>query len=74
VGLRYSPGGAFKYGLNHFKNSNRFKNIQIFSHFDQSKFGLPGLQKFGIKYGFEDLEEMNNFLHRIFFRFGKGFV
>jgi hypothetical protein len=25
--------------------------------------------KFEVKYGFEDLGEINNFLHRIFFRF-----
>jgi hypothetical protein len=60
---------ALKYGLNHFKNSNCFKNIQFFPNFGQSKFDLAELQKFRIKYGFEDLKETNNFLHRIFFRF-----
>jgi hypothetical protein len=62
------PDGAIKYGLNHFKNSNYFKNIQFFSNFNQSKFDLSELQKFGIKYCFEDLKEMNNFLHRNLFR------
>jgi hypothetical protein len=28
------------------------------------------LRKIKIKYGFKDLEEMNNFLHRNFSRFG----
>jgi hypothetical protein len=53
-----------------------FKKFELFqknSNFDQSKFDLPALQKFGIKYGFEELEEMNNFLHTIFSRFGMGF-
>jgi hypothetical protein len=34
---------------------------------------LPELQKSEIKYVFEDLEKMNNFLHRKFFRFGGDF-
>jgi hypothetical protein len=31
---------------------------------------LPEFEKFEVKYGFEDLEEMNNFLHRNFHSFG----
>jgi hypothetical protein len=38
-------------------------------YFDRSKFDLSELQKFEIKYEFEDLEMVNNFLHRNFFRF-----
>jgi hypothetical protein len=49
----------------------RFKNIQTFSNFDRSQFDLSELQKFGITYGFEDLERMDNFLHRNFFTFGR---
>jgi hypothetical protein len=33
-----------------------------------SKKDLPELENFEIKYGFEDLEEMNNVLHRNFLR------
>jgi hypothetical protein len=47
-----------------------FKNNQIFPNFDRSEKCLPILRKIGIKYGFEDLEEMNNFLHRNFHRCG----
>jgi hypothetical protein len=64
VGPATVPGGTVKYGL------NRFKNIQFFPNFDGSKFELSIFQKIIIKYGFEDVEEMNNFLHRSFFRFG----
>jgi hypothetical protein len=48
------------------KHSNFYK-------FDQSKFDLPELQKFEIKYGREGFEEGNNFLHRKFFRFEMDF-
>jgi hypothetical protein len=48
----------------------RFKWFQIPSHFDCLKQDLSGLQKFETKYGFEDLGEMNNFLHNNFSRFG----
>jgi hypothetical protein len=34
---------------------------------------FPPSKKIGIKYGFEELEKMNNFLHRSFFRFGMDF-
>jgi hypothetical protein len=45
---------------------NDFKNC---SNFDQSKKEIPDLQKFGIKYGFEEFRGRNNFLHINFFRF-----
>jgi hypothetical protein len=51
-------------------NSNE---IQILSNFDRSNKGLPEPKKIEIKYGFEDLEKMNNFLHINFFRFGSDF-
>jgi hypothetical protein len=38
--------------------------------FNQSKKDLPELKKIEIKYGFEDLEDMNNFLQRNFLRIG----
>jgi hypothetical protein len=44
VGPRYSPGRRGQIRL------NCFKNIQNFPNFDQSKFELPKLQKFGKKY------------------------
>jgi hypothetical protein len=34
-----------------------------------SKKGIPKLENFKIKYGFEGFEERNNFIHRNFFRF-----
>jgi hypothetical protein len=43
-GPRYSPGRRGQIRL------NCFKNIQNFPNFDQSKFELPKLQKFGKKY------------------------
>jgi hypothetical protein len=47
--------------------------IQTVSNFDHPKNDLPELKNFEIKYGFEDLEKMNNFLHRNFFRFERDF-
>jgi hypothetical protein len=56
-------------GLNH----SRIQIVQKQSNI--SKFGpirkvLFVLGKIEIKYGFEDIEEINNFLHRNFLRFG----
>jgi hypothetical protein len=56
-----------------FQKFKLFQKHLIFSNFDRFKFDLPELQKFGIKYGFEDLEEMNNILHRSQFGFGMSF-
>jgi hypothetical protein len=42
----------------------------LFQIFDHPWNVLAELQKFVVKYGIEDLGEMNNFLHRSFFRFG----
>jgi hypothetical protein len=39
-------------------------------NFNSFEEDLPEFKKFEVKYGFEDLEEMNNFLHRNFHRFG----
>jgi hypothetical protein len=47
--------------------------IPILSNFDHSKKDLSKLEKFGIKYGFEDLEKMNYFIHRNIFRFEMDF-
>jgi hypothetical protein len=47
--------------------------IHIDSNFDPSKKDLIELQKFEIKYGFEYIETMNNFLHINFFRFERDF-
>jgi protein involved in ribonucleotide reduction len=69
VGPRHSPGRrGVKNGLNHFQNSNGSKTF-IFPNFDRSKFGIPALQKFEIKYSFEDIKKMNNFIYRNFFKF-----
>jgi hypothetical protein len=49
----------------------KFKRIQIqfVSKFYRPKKDLPNLENFGTKYGFEDIEKINNFLHRNYFRF-----
>jgi hypothetical protein len=64
-----------------FKSPSRVKNgshpfkfeFLARTNFDGSKNDLLGLQKFKIKYGFEDLEKINNFLHRNFFMLGRYF-
>jgi hypothetical protein len=63
------PGGA---GLNPvWIHSNDFKLIWSNPNLFLSKWVLPELRMFEIKYGFEDLKKMNNFLHRNFFKFGR---
>jgi hypothetical protein len=62
---------AVKFNLK--SNSNRFKTDQNHSNFDHLKNDLLELEKFELKYGFEDLKKVNNFLHRIFFIFGMDF-
>jgi hypothetical protein len=52
-----------------FDSNSNFNQIQIHSNFDHSKKDLPELNFFKMKYGCEGFEEMNNFLHRNFFRF-----
>jgi vacuolar-type H+-ATPase subunit C/Vma6 len=70
VGPRYSPGGRrFEY----ISNLNEFKLLQNLSNFAQSKNGLPYPENFEIKYSFEALEKMNNFLYRNFLKFGIDF-
>jgi hypothetical protein len=64
-------GRAIKFDLK--SNSNYFKIDSNHSNFDRLKNGLPELKKFELKYCFEDPKEMNNFLHRGFFRFGMDF-
>jgi hypothetical protein len=39
----------------------------------RSKDGIPELEIFEIKYGFEGFEDRKNFLHRNFIRFEVGF-
>jgi hypothetical protein len=41
--------------------------------FDRSKKYFLELQKFEIKYDFEDLKKMNSFIHRSFFGFERDF-
>jgi hypothetical protein len=45
--------------------------IQIVSNFANLENDLLELENFEIKYDFEDIENMNNFVHIIFFRFGR---
>jgi hypothetical protein len=47
-------------------NSNYLKTFQTLT---DPKTALPSLNFFEIKYDFEALEKMNNFLHRNFFLF-----
>jgi hypothetical protein len=54
-------------------SSNRFKTDPNYSNFDRLKNDFPELKQFKLKYGFDDLKKMNNFLHRSFFRFGMDF-
>jgi hypothetical protein len=53
---RWAPatilGGVGSKQFKLFQNFKWFKNVQIFSNFDRSKFDLPELQKFEIKSGF----------------------
>jgi hypothetical protein len=51
-------------------NSNCFKTDPNHSNFYRLKIDLSELEIFELKYRFEDLKNMNNFLHRSFFRFG----
>jgi hypothetical protein len=50
-------------GLNtiRFQIQTDSNQVRIVSNFDQSKNGLPELQKIEMKYGFEDLEKMITF-------------
>jgi hypothetical protein len=60
-------------GPKEFDSISNFKRIQILSIFDRSKNDFFELKNFEIKYGHEGFEEMNNFLHRNFFRFKMKF-
>jgi hypothetical protein len=55
------------------RNLNGFKFLQKNPNFNQSKNDLTLLRKKKIKYGFEGFVEMNNFLHRNFFKFRVDF-
>jgi hypothetical protein len=59
--LTHGPGGTVTGTAVTFQNFKRFENVQIFPNFDRSKFDLPELQKFEIKYSFEDLEKWTTF-------------
>jgi hypothetical protein len=54
-------------------NSNRFKPSSNCFKLRPIQNGLPELQKFGIKYGCEGLEESNKFVHRNFIRLKSNF-
>jgi hypothetical protein len=56
--------------LNKNPNSNGSKQIQTIPIFGRSEKYVPLLGKIEMKYDFEDLEEINNFLHRNFSRLG----
>jgi hypothetical protein len=67
MGPCYSPRRRGSNGLNRFQ----IRTVEKHPNFEQFKCDLFEIQKFGIKYCFEDLKKMNNFLYRNFFRFGK---
>jgi hypothetical protein len=58
--------------VNQFKPSKSIQTrsnlIQIISNLIHYRKGLPKLGKIEIKYGFEEFEERNNFVHRNFFK------
>jgi hypothetical protein len=63
------PVGAGQMVFKPFQNSlNRIKQTSNRSNFNWSKKDIPKLRKIEIKYSFENLEEMNNFLHRNFLK------
>jgi hypothetical protein len=51
-------------------DSNDLKTVQILT---DPKKDLPQLEQFEQKYGFKVFEEINNFLHRSFFKFKVDF-
>jgi hypothetical protein len=67
---RTAPVARFKPDLKSNPNSNGSKHFQTISKFDRLEKYFHLLRKIEIKYGFEDLKEGNNFLYRIFLRFG----
>jgi hypothetical protein len=64
------PGQRFKWYFKQILNSNVLNKFQIVSNFGRIEKYFPGLWKIEIKYGFEDLREVNSFLYRRFLRFG----
>jgi hypothetical protein len=54
-------------------NQIKFELFQTYSNLTWSKQGLLEVENFERKYGFEDIEMMNNFFHRNFFRFEVDF-
>jgi hypothetical protein len=60
------PGGAVQTG---FETNSEFKYFKQISNFGRLERYFPELRKTEIKYGFEDLGEMNNFLYRNFLGF-----
>jgi hypothetical protein len=50
-----------------------FKRFQTRSNIDRLKNDLPELENFEKKYGYEEFEEGNNFLHMNVLRFGMDF-
>jgi hypothetical protein len=63
------PGGTVQTRFEIKSEFNCFKQFQTVSNFGRLEKYLPRLGKIEIKYSFEDLREMNNFLYRNFLRF-----
>jgi hypothetical protein len=66
---RRARAAQFKPELKANPNSNGSKHFQIVSNFDRLEKYFPVLRKIEIKFGFEALEEGNNFISRNFLKF-----
>jgi hypothetical protein len=70
VGYQHAGlGGAVQTEFERKSEFKCFKQFKTVSKFGGLEKHFPGLRKIEIKYSFEDLEEMNNFLYRNFLRF-----
>jgi hypothetical protein len=68
LGATVTSGAGQKW-FKPFQNSNGLKTFNFFQILIDANLSFPA-PKIEIKYGFEDIGKMNNFLHRNFFRFG----
>jgi predicted transport protein len=68
---RTVPGGVVQTGIEiEIQIQTLQINFQTVSNFDQIEKYFPRLRKIEINFGFEDLREVNNFLHRNISRLG----
>jgi hypothetical protein len=67
---QHCVGPAVQTVFQQIQNSKVSNKFQTISNFGRLENYFPRLRKIEIKYGFEDLGEMNNFLYRNFLKFG----